>query len=68
MSPTAEFGSEALTDQYREEHPDHLCPDDDARLKSVTFTSDAPDWLLRDAPRGEENVSVSLSESERDWI
>jgi len=49
MSPTVEFGSKALADEYREDYADHLCPDDDARLRTVRFTSDAPDWLLEQA-------------------
>lgn len=53
MSPTVEFpsGSKAVADSYRDEYPDYICPDDDRRLLSVTFTSDAPDWLLEEARR-----------------
>lgn len=55
MSPAVEFGSKALADQYREDYPEHICPDDDARLRTVAFTSDAPDWLIEQAqlPAGE---------------
>jgi len=77
MSPQVEFGSKAVADTYRDEHPDHICPDDDARLKTVTFTDDVPDWLLdqakRDAmdERAERETSagqVGLSDPEKDEI
>ncbi len=53
MSPSVEFpsGAKDVADSYREEYPDHICPDDDARLLTVTFRSDAPDWLLEEARR-----------------
>ncbi|WP_248299408.1 hypothetical protein [Halorhabdus amylolytica] len=77
MSPTVEFGSKAVADTYRDEHPDHICPDDDARLKTVTFRSGTPEWLLdqaeRDAmdERAERETStgqVGLSDAEKDEI
>lgn len=77
MSEAVEFGSKLVADDYREEYPNFICTDDDARLKRVTFTSDAPDWLLEQArleaqegraERDTESVSVELSESERDRI
>lgn len=41
--PEIEFGSKTAADRAREEHEDHLCVDDDRRLKTVTFTSDLPE-------------------------
>lgn len=79
MSPSVEFprGAKDTADTYREEYPEHICPDDDARLLTVQFTSDAPDWLIeqarRDAAdaRGEREEGagqVGLSDHERDEI
>ena len=75
--PQVEFGSKAVADSYRDEYPDHICPEDDARLKTVTFRSGTPEWLLdqaeRDAmdERAERETStgqVSLSDAEKDEI
>ena len=49
MSPTVEFGSKAHADEYSDDYPDHICPDDDARLQTVRFSSNAPEWLLEQA-------------------
>ncbi|WP_340101232.1 hypothetical protein [Salinibaculum salinum] len=53
MTPSVEFpsGSKNVADTYRDDYPDYICPDDDRRLLTVTFTSDAPDWLLEQARR-----------------
>jgi len=69
-----EFGTKATADSYREEHEEFLCSEDDARLKTVRFSSDAPEWLIEQAQleamesRGEQNNStgqVPLSDHER---
>lgn len=77
MSPEVEFRSKAVADTYREDHPDQICPDDDARLKTVTFRSRTPEWLLdqaeRDAmderPKRERETStgqIGVSNAEKD--
>jgi hypothetical protein len=71
------FGYKSGADRYREEYPEYICSDDDARLKTVTFTSDAPEWLLDqarlDADEGRtevetDSVTASLTEGERERI
>jgi hypothetical protein len=49
VSTDVEFGTKAVADSYREEYEEYLCSDDDARLKTVTFASDVPDDVLRQA-------------------
>lgn len=44
-----EFGSKAAADDYREEHPDAICSEDDARLKTVRFSSDADERVIEAA-------------------
>lgn len=73
---TVEFGSKAVADAVREEYADHLCSDDDRRLKTVTFASDTPDVVLEQArieaadSRGDhvDTVTADLSQAERDRI
>ena len=48
---TVEFGTKAAADATREDYPDALCPDDDRRLKTVRFRSDAPDHVVEEARR-----------------
>jgi hypothetical protein len=43
------FGSKATADTYREEYSEHLCSDDDRRLKTVTFAGDTPEHVLERA-------------------
>ena len=47
--PTVEFEHMATADSFREDYPEHLCPDDDARTKTVTFVSGTPDRVLEEA-------------------
>ena len=42
MATEIEFGTKATADSYREEYEEYLCSQDDARLKAVRFSSDAP--------------------------
>lgn len=49
MTERIEFGSKAAADQFRDEHVDHLCSDDDRRLKTVAISSNAPDHVLETA-------------------
>ena len=65
MSPTVEFpsGSKDVADSYRDDHPDYICPDDDRRLLTVTFTSDAPEWLLEQARRDAADARGELEDS-----
>lgn len=62
MSSTVEFASKETADHYRDRYEEFLCPDDDARLKTVTFASDVPDHVLeeaeRDAFQGKEERST----------
>jgi len=71
------FGRKEAADKYREEHEEFLCSEDDARLKTVRFSSDAPEWLIEQAQleamesRGEQEQStgqVPLSDHERGEI
>ena len=42
---SVEFERKATADHFREEHPDAICPDDDARLKTVQFAGiDREEW------------------------
>lgn len=49
MSPELEFPTKAAADRVRDQHSDHLCTDDDRRLKTVTFTSDTPESVIDQA-------------------
>ncbi|MCU4716993.1 hypothetical protein [Halapricum hydrolyticum] len=49
MSPTVEFGSKDAADAAREQWGEHLCPDDDRRLKTVAFVEDVPDRVIERA-------------------
>ena len=61
MSQTIEFGSKQTADEYREEYSECVCPvDDDRRLKTVAFVSDAPGWLIEQA-----EVEAASGRSER---
>jgi hypothetical protein len=51
MSTAVEFGSKSAADAVREEHPEAICSQDDARRKTVTFSSDATGAFLEDAQR-----------------
>ena len=77
MTERVEFGGKDVADTYREEYPEHICSEDDARLKTVAFTSDTPDWLLEQArldatdgrgERAESTGQVGLTEHEKDDI
>lgn len=48
---TVEFGRKDAADAVREEYPDALCSDDDRRLKTVRFSSDAPEHVVEEAQR-----------------
>jgi len=61
MSPTVEFGSKDAADAAREQWADHLCPDDDRRLKTVRFVEDVPDRVLE---RAELEAADSRDEHE----
>ena len=61
MSPTVEFGSKSAADAARETWDEHLCPDDDRRLKTVRFVSDVPEDVLE---RAELEAAESLGEHE----
>lgn len=77
MATEIQFGTKPTADSYREEYEEHLCSEDDARLKTVRFSSDAPEWLIEQAEleamesRGEQEHSteqVPLSDHEREKI
>ena len=74
---SVEFEKKAMADHFREEHSDAICPDDDARLKTVQFKSDAPQKVIREAERaafqeaeeeGEKSGQVPLSDGENDRL
>jgi len=47
VSKAVEFGEKSAADRAREEHADLVCPvDDDKRMRTVHFVSDAPDAVL----------------------
>jgi hypothetical protein len=75
--PTVEFGRKDAADDAREQFAEYLCPDDDKRLKTVRFTSDTPDEVLRQAHRQAEDSreveasgpgQAELSETEKGRI
>ncbi|RKD85004.1 hypothetical protein [Halopiger aswanensis] len=49
MTERFEFGSKEAADAFREEHEQHLCTDDNRRLKTVPLSSDAPERALEEA-------------------
>lgn len=61
VTTTVEFGSKAAADDYRKEYPELICSDDDARLKTVRFSSDAPESVLEAA---ETDAMATHSEGE----
>ncbi|ELY99465.1 hypothetical protein [Natrialba asiatica] len=61
MTERIEFGSKAAADQFRDEYADHLCADDDRRLKTVAISSDAPNYVLETA-----TIEASDSQADRD--
>ncbi|MFU1780705.1 hypothetical protein ACM16X_04925 [Haloarcula japonica] len=74
---TIQFGSKAAADSARNEYSDHLCSEDDRRLKRVKFASDTPDHVLDQArleaeDSREEDTSgpgqVPLTDAERGRI
>jgi len=77
MTERVEFGSKELADQYREDHEEHLCSEDDARLRTVAFSDDVPEDVLEQArlkaqegraEREAESVTASLTPGERERI
>lgn len=72
-----EFPTKSGADAIREQFSDALCPDDDRRLKTVRFQSDAPEIVVEAAElaaedeRGEHAAGsgqVTVTEAERDQI
>jgi hypothetical protein len=77
MTERVEFGSKELADQYREKHEEHLCSEDDARLRTVAFSDDVPEGIIERArleaqegraERESQSVTASLTPSERGKI
>ncbi|MCU4926662.1 hypothetical protein OB905_11825 [Halobacteria archaeon AArc-dxtr1] len=77
MTERIEFGSKAAADSIREEHEEHLCSDDDRRLKTVAFASSTPDHVLERATvqagagrseHGSRGGQLELTDHERDSI
>ena len=77
MSEQVEFGTKPAADTARNEFSEHVCPvDDDKRLKTVAWVSDAPDEVMQqihrraeDSRQGEASAGqVNLSDSERERI
>lgn len=77
MPTEIEFGSRAAANDVRDRYEEHLCSEDDRRLKTVRFSSDAPEGVL-DLARAEadesravqerRSESVELTERERERI
>ena len=79
MSEPVEFDSKAAADNAREEHADLVCPvDDDKRMRTVHFVSDAPSAVLdRLQAQADEGAAqreddrpgqVALTDAERERI
>lgn len=77
MTERIEYGTKAAADAARERHKQYLCSEDDARLKTVAYSSDTPDSVLDTERleaadgRGERTDGpgqVPLSDGERDRI
>ncbi|WP_435362761.1 hypothetical protein [Haloarchaeobius sp. DYHT-AS-18] len=74
--PDFEFGGLADASAFRDEHEEHLCPDDDRRKKTVTLVSDTPERTLDQAAiasavsREDRNGTGQepLTEAEKDRI
>jgi hypothetical protein len=49
MTEAIEFGRRDIAESFREDYPDALCSEDDRRLKTVRFSSDAPEEVLQEA-------------------
>lgn len=77
MSFEIEFGTKSGADAAREEYAEHLCADDDRRLKTVEFADSTPD-LVRDqleagaqtgrAERAEGSGQADLTDAEKNRI
>ena len=74
---SVEFEHKKTADHFRKEHPNAICPDDDARLKTVRFAGDAPQSVLREAERkafqeaeeeGAKSGQVPLTDDEKDRL
>ncbi|WP_435349010.1 hypothetical protein [Haloarchaeobius sp. HRN-SO-5] len=72
--PEFEFGSRLNAKAFRNDHEDHLCPDDDKRQKTVTLVSDAPERVLTQAAiqsassrgdRGSRGGQIELTDHEK---
>lgn len=76
MATEHTFNSLDAANAVREQYEEHLCSDDDQRLKTVTFSSDTPDAIIEDVEQqafdshgdGVESVTVPLTEDERGRI
>jgi hypothetical protein len=76
MSTEIEFGDKDAADHARDEYEQYLCSDDDRRLKTVTFASNTPDYIidtveadaLESKGKATRSNSVSLSRKEREKI
>lgn len=56
-----EFQSKATADHFRDHHPEAICPDDDARLKTVQIRDNAPDKVLEEAERAVFEVAEKIA-------
>jgi len=74
MSTEIDLERKQLADSFRDGYEEYLCSDDDARLTTVTFSSDTPEHVLEDARRAADEIrgetedkagQIGLSESER---
>lgn len=78
MTERIEYGGKTAADAARDRHSEHLCPvDDDRRLKTVAYASDAPDSVLDTerleaadgrAERSDGPGQAPLSDNEKDRI
>ncbi|DAC85278.1 hypothetical protein [Natrinema versiforme] len=61
MTERFEFATKQAADLFRDENEEHLCSDDDRRLKTVAVSSSAPDRLLEEAA-----IETAATRAERD--
>ncbi|KAA9399667.1 hypothetical protein [Haloarcula sp. CBA1129] len=78
MTERIEYGSKDAADAARDRHSEHLCTDDDRRLKTVAWAENGtPEWVLEQErleaadsrdDGGDDGGQVALSDTERDGI
>lgn len=62
MPTEIEFSSKAAADHHREEFGEHLCSQDDRRLKTVTFTDGTPEGVIEGAEAAATSEQAAAEE------